>query len=201
MCHDFLFDATFWQDLSKLDQFAAEQVRKEGCPHCGARLHSARYPRKPRGVNRSVLGEQYECRFSYCCEKDGCRKRCTPPSVRFLGRKVYLGVVITLICALEQGLTPRRKAHLIDELDLWPQTFARWQQWWREHVPGTRHWQSLRARLLPGSGAEPLPDALLRQLTADDLAGRVSRFLQLMMPLTSASCSRSVRLDQFPQKM
>ncbi|NND92934.1 MAG: hypothetical protein HKN42_18905 [Granulosicoccus sp.] len=152
-------------------------------------------------MNRSVLGEQYECRFSYCCEKDGCRKRCTPPSVRFLGRKVYLGVVITLICALEQGLTPRRKAHLIDELDLWPQTFARWQQWWREHVPGTRHWQSLRARLLPGSGAEPLPDALLRQLTADDLAGRVSRFLQLMMPLTSASCSRSVRLDQFPQKM
>ena len=117
MCHDFLSDATFWQNLSRLDQLAAEQVREQGCAHCGARLHSACYPRKPRGVSRSVLGEQYECRLSYCCAREGCRKRCTPPSVRFLGRKVYLGVVITLICAFEQGLTPRRRARLVDELD------------------------------------------------------------------------------------
>ena len=92
-------------------------------------MHSARYPRMPRGFSRSVLGEQCERRLSYCCEREGCRKRCTPPSVRFLGRKVYLGGVITLICALEQGLTPRRRARLFDELDLWPQTFARWQTW------------------------------------------------------------------------
>jgi len=29
-------------------------------------------------------------RFSFCCARDGCRTRKTPPSFRFLGRKVYL---------------------------------------------------------------------------------------------------------------
>lgn len=42
-----------------------------------------------------------------------------------MGRKVYLSVMMTLICALEQSLTPRRRARLIDVLDLWPQIFAR----------------------------------------------------------------------------
>jgi hypothetical protein len=38
-------------------------------------------------------------RFSFCCDRDGCRNRATPPSVRFLGRKVYLGAVVMLISA------------------------------------------------------------------------------------------------------
>jgi hypothetical protein len=118
-----------------------------------------------------------------------------------MGRKVYLGVLITLICALEQGLTPRRRARLVDELDLWPQTFARWQRWWRAQVPATKHWQSLRARLMPMPDIGTLPDALLSQLSGDDLSSRIIRFAQLMMPLSTTSCSHTLRLDQLPQKM
>lgn len=129
VCHDFIVDASFWQHLFELDQLIADEVCARGCPHCGDVLHVATFPRKPRGIALSVLGDHYQTRLSFCCQRDGCRKRCTPPSVRFMGRKVYLGVMITLICALEQGLTPRRRARLIDELDLWPQTFARWQRW------------------------------------------------------------------------
>ena len=202
MCHDFIADASFWRRLFELDQLIAEEVRAKGCPHCGDVLHSAAYPRKPRGVPYAVLGEHYQTRLSFCCQRDGCRKRCTPPSVRFMGRKVFLGVVITLICAVEQGLTPVRRARLIDELDLWPQTFFRWQSWWRTQVPATRHWQALRARLVPSSAQiATLPDVLLSQLSWQDLCRRIIGFLQLMMPLSTASCSHTLRLDQLPQKM
>ncbi len=33
--------------LEKVDADEAERCRLEGCQHCGGRLHSARYPRKP----------------------------------------------------------------------------------------------------------------------------------------------------------
>ena len=201
MCHDIITDANFWQRLFKLDHLIADEVRASGCPHCGDVLHAAPYPRKPRGVDDALLGEHYQSRLSFCCQRDGCRKRCTPPSVRFMGRKVYLGVIITLICALEQGLTPQRRARLVDELDLWPQTFARWQSWWRKQVPATQHWQALRARLMPSSGSAALPDALLGQLPGKSLSQQIIHFAQLMMPLSTASCSHTLRLYQLTQKM
>jgi hypothetical protein len=37
------------------------------------------------------------------------RKRRTPPSFRFLGRKVYLGVEVVLISAMRQGATAARQ--------------------------------------------------------------------------------------------
>ena len=51
-------------------------------------------------------------RLSFCCDRDGCRKRTTPPSVRFLGRKVYLGAIVILISAMRQGPSPRRVREL-----------------------------------------------------------------------------------------
>ena len=43
---------------------------------------------------------------------DGCRTRATPPSLRFLGRHVYLATVVTLISAMQLGTTPSRLARL-----------------------------------------------------------------------------------------
>ena len=88
MYHDLPRTARFWSFLLTVDQDLAEETRKKACP-CGGRLHSANYLRKPRGT--PVRLPEQEClRFSFCCDRDGCRKRATPPSVRFLGRKVYL---------------------------------------------------------------------------------------------------------------
>ena len=42
----------------------------------------------------------------------------TPPSVRFLGRKVYLGAVVILISAMRQGPTPRRFLELSTDLPI-----------------------------------------------------------------------------------
>jgi hypothetical protein len=85
-----LQDVRFHELLLRFDQDLAAAVRAGGCASCQAVLHSARYARKPRGVPEG-LGPQYCQCLSLCCARDGCRQRATPPSLRFLGRKVYLG--------------------------------------------------------------------------------------------------------------
>lgn len=193
-------DTSFYQSLYHLDQAIAADVQAAGCQHCGGRLHVADYPRKPRGV-RSVLDESYYYRLSFCCAADGCRRRTTPPSVRFLGRKVYLGVIVILVTALTNGLSPRHRRWLMDQLDLWPQTIARWQRWWREQVPMTRCWRSLQPRFVPPIAVRALPGALLGRLTGSDLAQRVRQLLTLIAPLTTTSWASSLRGGGDPQKM
>jgi hypothetical protein len=36
---------------------------------------------------------------------DGCRSRTTPPSLRFLGRKVYLATIVVLVSMMQYGVT------------------------------------------------------------------------------------------------
>jgi hypothetical protein len=110
MYHDLPASASFWSFLLTVDEDLAEETRKKGCP-CGGCLHSANYQRKPRGTP-AQLPEPQRLRLSFCCDRDGCRKRATPPSVRFLGRKVYLGAIVVLISAMRQGPTPRRVREL-----------------------------------------------------------------------------------------
>ena len=199
MCHAFLNDSRFYQFLFSLDQDIANQVQANGCS-CGGVLHSARYPRKPRGL-RSHLDESYSTRLSFCCAREGCRRRCTPPSVRFFGRKVYLGTIIILIMALEHGLTPRRRQQLIEQLDLWPQTIARWRRWWRKTFPLTRCWQAEQGLFLPVVPVSELPGALLGRFKGTDLQHRLYLLLRLVAPMTTGTWSGSLRVIIDPQKM
>jgi hypothetical protein len=123
--------ASFWPFLFAIDQDLAEEIRKKGCP-CGGHLHCAHYPRKPRGV-RPQLPELQCFRLSFCCDRDprkADRKRATPPSVRFLGRKVYLGAIVILISAMRQGPTPLRVRVLSERFGADETTIARWQTLW-----------------------------------------------------------------------
>ncbi|MBM4093335.1 MAG: hypothetical protein FJ276_28575 [Planctomycetes bacterium] len=105
MYHVLLRDARFWGFLFQVDQHLAAQAQQQGCS-CGGRLHCANYPRKPRGGPTPLPGSR-DYRLSFCCDRDGCRKRTTPPSVRFLGRKVYLGAVVILVAAMRHRPSPR----------------------------------------------------------------------------------------------
>ena len=200
MCHAFFRCASFYQQLLEIDQQLAEIVRAEGCA-CGGKLHQARYPRKPRGVPRQLLGEAYDHRLSFCCSVDGCRRRCTPPSVRFLGRKGYLGVIVVLLTALEHGLTPTRRHRLIESLDLWPQTLSRLQCWWRNRFPRSACWRVLHSQFVPVIDVSCLPGELLGRLRVDPLASQSIHLLLLLQPVTSVSCSRYLPLTVDPQKM
>jgi hypothetical protein len=100
MYHPLLTDARFHNLIFDLDRLIAEQVRQEPCRFCQGNLHQSHFPRKPRGVPKGTHPD-YSIRFSYCCGTDGCRKRFTLPSMRFLSRKVYSSVVIILIFLLK----------------------------------------------------------------------------------------------------
>jgi hypothetical protein len=159
MYHDLPRAARFWSVLRAIDQDLAETARKKACP-CGGRLHAANYLRKPRGT--PVQLPEREClRLSFCCDRDGCRKRVTPPSVRFLGPKVYLGAIVILISAMRQGASPRRVRELSQRFGADRRTIARWQVFWRERFPQTPFWKIARARLVPIIEIISLPYSLV----------------------------------------
>ncbi len=93
-------EAKFFEGLLEVDRGELERAQRSGCPHCGGRLDRADYPRKPRGLpSDPLVDELFGTRFSLCCSREGCRRRLTPPSVRFLGRRVYVGAVVMLAAA------------------------------------------------------------------------------------------------------
>lgn len=199
MCHSFLSDSRFYRLLFHIDQELAADVQASGCCFCGGVLHSARYPRKPRGL-RSALDSSYETRLSFCCAVDGCRRRNTPPSVRFLGRKVYLGAMIVLLTALQHGLTDKRRRALIERLDIPAQTLARWRRWWQEMFPHSRCWRAEQSHFIPPVPLDQLPGALLGRFTGTTLHQRLRQMLLLICPV-STLWSGFLRKEVVPQKM
>lgn len=186
MLHALLADARFWQFLQRLDEDLAATARAARCPHCGGALHRGDYPRKPRGVDRGLLGAAYARRRSFCCSRDGCRRRVTPPSVRFLGRRVFLGALVVLVSALAQGLTGQRRAGLAQQIGAGAQTLARWRRWWRETLPATAFWQAVRDRFLPPLAPDELPQSLLERFAAGgSTIERLAHALHFLAPLSA----------------
>lgn len=178
--------------LLRIDEEFASATKVAGCP-CGGRLHSAAYWRKPRG-GREDLPAEYSKRLSFCCDREGCRRRATPPSVRFLGRRVYFGLVVVLLCALAQGATSKRVArlrHLAGDVSV--RSVERWRGWWREVFPKTTVFRELRGRLQPPAAIEDLPQSLLDRVNEAEPCDRVVATLRLLSPLTTSPASLTER--------
>lgn len=156
MISKLLVDDRFYHVLANIDLDLAETARSAGCA-CSGVLHSARYPRKPRGLPNDHQGD--DRRASFCCAT--CRKRTTPASVRFLGRRVYLGAVVVLATALQQGPSPWRVRRLREVFDVSMQTLARWRAWWAEAFAESTFWKAARAAFSPAVAASTAPSALL----------------------------------------
>lgn len=180
MCHRFLSSTNFLLLLLTIDRDIAEKVRSAGCP-CGGTLHSANYPRKPRG-GPPCPDKTFSLRLSFCCDVDGCRCRSTPPSVRFLGRKVYLCVMVVLITAMRQGPTPKGYAELRDRFGVDRRTIARWQAWWKEFFPGTHFWKSGKARFARLPSPAEFPHTLVLLFEAES-GERMAALLRFLSPL------------------
>ena len=185
MYHHLFRDASFWSFLFDVDKDLARKAREEACP-CHGRLHRANYPRKPQGGPKD-LPEEYRYRLSFCCDRDGCRKRVTPRSVRFLGRKVFLGAVVVLVSAMRHGPSRRRVHELSELFDVDPRTISRWEVFWREHFPQTRFWKVARGRLVPAVEIVAIPRSLLEAFvrTDDDREGWRDLLL-FLSPITIA---------------
>jgi hypothetical protein len=182
MIHQLPRNSSFWEFLFSIDQDLAQTARQQGCA-CGGRLHRADYPRKPRGVEG--LPEHYCRRLSFCCEREGCRKRVTPPSVRFLGRKVFLGAVVVLVSAMRQGPSPRRVRELSRLFGVDRRTLGRWQVFWREQFTQTQFWKVARGRLAPKYQLRDLPSSLLTAFIRGPAPEKDwGRLLQFLSPIT-----------------
>ncbi len=172
--------------LSRIDFDLADQTKTRGCPYCGGRLHSARYPRKVR-CDRIALTPDWAWRLSYCCANESCRRRTTPLSVRFFGRRLYPAVVVVLFSALVQGVTGRRFQRLRSMLAIDRRTLDRWCRWWRETFPQTRFFKEARAHLLPPVDQKSLPRSLLRRFGRGHLDGIVA-LLRFLAPCIVSLC-------------
>jgi hypothetical protein len=179
---DLLADATFHQLLLACDADLAEAARAERCTLCGGMLHSACYPRKPRG-RPCRLGPEHNRRFSFCCAVDGCRSRATPPSLRFLGRKVYLAAIVVLVAIMRHGVTTSRMDRLSQAIGVDRRTVERWRAWWRDSFTATPFWRVARAAFMPPIDRECLPASLLERFTGDD-ADRLVALLHFIGPVT-----------------
>ncbi len=179
MYQSLLEDARFFELLRQIDLGFAEETRSAGCD-CGGVLHSARYLRKPRG-GPSGLGREHGIRESFCCSREGCRRRSTPSSVRFLGRKVFFCVVILLVPILRDGLTSQRFRRLESELPVSRRTVLRWRRWWRELFPTMTLYRQTLAEV-PTLEDVRLPGSLLEAFSSPGLAGVVAA-LRWLAPL------------------
>lgn len=188
MLQRFLRDEKFFQLLLRFDEDIAEQAREQGCAFCGCSLHQADYPRKPRGMLADL--DKDDCRrFSFCCAAENCRKRETPPSVRFLGRRVYLGGIVVLISAMLNGASPRRLQTLRAMCGTDLRTLERWRQWWAEIFPQTNDGRGLVTRLaLIGQLQTTLLPRLLFRLQAGSLQERILGVLKLLISLDDRGC-------------
>jgi hypothetical protein len=182
MSSTLLMDAGLYGLLKKCDEDLAATMKGTRCRHCGGALHSARYRRKPRAVPDEVEREVH-WRMSFCCAADLCRRRATPPSLRFLGRRVYVSTAVVLISAMRCGATPTRIQRLRELVGVSRRTVLRWQRWWRHTLPHTPFWRGASAVLHEPVDTADLPQSLLDRFEGDP-PQRLQALLRFIAPLT-----------------
>ena len=177
-CQNQLADQQLHQLLEKVDWDLAGQARQRGCLFCGGKLHRADYDRKPRG------GPEWDYRYSFCCAQEGCRRRRTPESVRFLGRRVYAGLIVVLVSAMVHGLKPERVVRLRQALGIDRRTLERWHQWWLVTFVESSFWRAARARFMPPLCQRTLPWSLCLSFQVQR-RDRLLALLKFLAPLTT----------------
>ena len=182
MYQNLLEDASLPGLLIKIDNDLAAREREGCCRWCGGVLHRADYPRSPRGP--FSVGTKHVRRISFCCAAEGCRRRATPPSVVFLGRKVYLGAVVVLLTALRSGPTPKRVARIEEEWGVSADTLNRWRKWWLETFVRSPFWRAARTRFCGRIREQELPFFLVEAFAVSDGVGRLVELLRWLSPVS-----------------
>ena len=177
MCH-VLDDPAFFRFLIQIDAQLAAEARERRCPECAGPLHVADFPRKPRGCPASVR-EEYSWRLSFTCGR--CDARTTPASVRFLGRRVYVAVMLMLVSP-PAGSAAGTLACL---MAVPVRTVRRWRRWWQKDFQQTVFWRSVCEW---SSSNAPVLAVRLQHL---EFRGHFPRHIRVEVVLVE-QCSRTV---------
>ena len=174
VCHTLLQSPRFFQLLLQIDTDLATQMHATPCA-CGGVLHRANYPRKPKACPEEVLAD-FRSRWSFCCNL--CRKRSTPMSVRFLGRRVYVALAVVVL-AVKRNKINAATTQAGEALGVPERTIARWRQWWLQLFCATALWQAQCGRFMPSVEITELPQSLMARFTgtAHEAMGHLLKFL------------------------
>jgi hypothetical protein len=170
------------QSLTEIDLKIAEEERAKGCRYCRGTLHWSSFGRKPRGGPAS-----WNRRHSFCCYK--CDRRFTPPSVRFFGRRVYVGYVLVLTSAMLHGADGNRLEQLRRALKIDPRTFKRWLHWWRNDFVAGPFWKAAKTRFNRPVSEKLMPLSLCKRFGAT--TGGVVKLMEFLAPAAVSRFSQS----------
>ena len=184
MSQNFLFKSSFHALILKMDEEMAENYAKKGCVYCGGKLHQANYPRSPMGMPLEFQ-DQYDYRISFCC--GDCRRRTTPPSVRFFGQRWYPAPLHIFISIMRCGISKRRIA-LIKKyfgIVVYESTWRRWRKWWCDTFVITKFWRQEKGRIPPSDKItqSPFPRVIFDSYMSN-IEEKMLLFLPFLSPLT-----------------
>ena len=165
----------------EIDLDACRRVQALGCPDCGGALDRNDHARKPRGLPFQHFDDDPR-RLNLCCRD--CRAHNMPESVVYLGRRVYVGIVMALASILVSGLTPRRLSRVQAALGVSAQTVRRWRVWWQSGFVESRFWAERRGLFLPPVAVAQLPNDLVDRFAGETGAARLLALLRFLSPLT-----------------
>ena len=147
----------------------------------GVRIAARHCTARPTRASRTVwrLSSEAMPGGSLCCCR--CRRRVTPPSARFFGRRFRVAPLLVMVSALVAGDGARVEA-VRRKWGIPVLTLRRWRQWWRETFAQTRAWRAEAGRA--GGGARggatavfaaphPRPRPALAAVAQPDVASAV----------------------------
>jgi hypothetical protein len=183
MSHKFLLNSSFHAILIAIDRELAEVTRKNACT-CGGKLHQSNYPRSPFGIP-AEFRRNYDERLSFCCAD--CRKRVTPPSVRFFGRRWYPSPLLVLVSVLMRGINDCRlkqiKRHF--GITVSESTWKRWRRWWREAFVKIPFWKQAQGIIPPNNRFISMPRNLLYAFKGA-IEEKIILLLKFLSPITAS---------------
>lgn len=189
MFDEVVLDGEFFDGLLRVDAEIAELVRLGRCPRCSGALHRGDYGRKPRGGVLAVAGESQTRRFSFCCGREGCRRRATPPSLRFLGRRVYLEAVVIVASIVAMARPRAQDVRRLTAVP--PRTVRRWRSWWSGAFVATAVFTEMRGRFVELPAFE-LPEAIIAKMHGGT-SSRLELLARSLAPLTTNSLADGAR--------
>ena len=147
--------------LYLIDIDLAQRCRNQKCPHCGGTLHQSNYARATWGAPKNVPEEQ-KLRQSFCCSREGCRKRTKPPSCIYMGRKVYWAGIVLVVTGLRQVRADKESTiRAMRMFGISYKTVLKWSEWFREIFPNSTEWKRIRGRVSALVRSDELPRSLL----------------------------------------
>ena len=118
--------------------------------------------------------------------------------MRFLGRKIYAGLVVVLVSTMVHGLNAERvrriRALLKTDQQIDRRTLERWRQWWLDTFVRCSFWKEARARFMPPVCEKTLPNSLCARFEIGQ-RNRLVALLKFLAPITTPTAWKELAMQ------